>query len=249
MRADHHVWNVPPTALALPEQEVHVWRADLLRAATKLDELTAVLSADEQEKARRFRFERDRTAYIAGRGILRTLLGRYLRRAPGDFQFECNAHGKPSLAATTGATPMRFNLSHSHGWALYAFACGAELGVDLELVRPEFALREKIAERFFSPREVTALRARPASEQPEAFFACWTRKEAYLKARGDGLFGALDQFAVEFTPGAPPAVVWSQDDPEAATRWAMHSFPVQPGFAAALVIEGQGRTVRFWNWD
>ena len=249
MRATNHTWNNLPATLVLPDDEVHVWRADLVRAAAKLDELTAVLNAEEREKARRFRFERDRAAYIAGRGILRTLLGRYLHRAPAEFQFQYNAHGKPSLMSATGENSPRFNLSHSHGWALYAFARGAELGVDVELIRAEFALREKIAERFFSSREVAALRTLPADQQPAAFFDCWTRKEAYLKARGDGLAGALDQFAVTFTPGVTPAVVWSQDDPEAAARWAMHAFPVQPGFAAALVIEGQGRTVRFWQWD
>ena len=164
------------------------------------------LAADEQARAERFHFERDREHFIVARGVLRAILGRYLNRAPERLSFCYGAHGKPALAGEAGADAIRFNVSHSHGVALYAVTRGREVGIDLERIRFDLAVLE-IAERFFSRREVATLRTLPTEAQRQAFFRCWTRKEAYIKARGEGLSLPLDQFDVSLAPGEPAALL------------------------------------------
>ncbi len=137
---------------------------------------------------------------------------------------------------------MRFNISHSHGLAVLAFARNREIGIDLEPIRPEFA-GEEIAERYFSAQELAELRALPAALRPEGFFLCWTRKEAYVKARGLGLQVPLDSFSVSLTPGQPE-ILQSVD----SARWSLRSFAPAPNFVAAIVEEGQDWHPRYWNW-
>lgn len=182
----------------LPD-EVHVWRADLDIGPGALLRLRETLSADERARAERFYSPVERARYIAGRGILRALLARYLRTPAGDLRVCCNAHGKPALLPGSGAEDWRFNLSHSDRLALFAFALRRQVGVDLEYVRPSPA-DDRLAERIFSAQEVSALRALPERAQTEAFFHCWTRKEAYIKARGGGLSIGLSSFAVSLAP-------------------------------------------------
>src|ERR1043166_1017688 len=179
-------WVPPPDDLKLPDEEVHVWRAGLDLPPAQLERLHRVLSPDEQEKAAWFHFEKDRQHFTAARGFLRMILGRYLGSDPGELRFSYNSYGKPSLAAEFSTPPLRFNLAHSHGLALFAFNCGRELGIDLESIRPDRAT-EEIAERFFAEAEVAALRSLPLEARVRAFFDCWTRKEAFIKARGMGL--------------------------------------------------------------
>lgn len=203
-----------------------------------------MLAMDEQARAARYRFPKDRDHFIAARGLLRVLLSRYLRVSPADFTFLYSGLGKPSLAEHQGAG-LRFNVSHSHGLALLAFAQGRELGVDLESVRPEVA-GLRIAERYFSPAEVAALRALPESQQTEAFFNCWTRKEAYIKARGDGLSARLDLFDVSLAPGHPAALLRTATDEP--SRWTMMALEPGTGYQAALVVEGRGWQLRCFEW-
>jgi medium-chain acyl-[acyl-carrier-protein] hydrolase len=231
-------WAVPPLA----GDEVHVWRAPLDQPADRLEALRRTLAPDELQRGERFHFEKDRRHYVAGRGILRTLLGRYLGRDPGGLQFSYNPQGKPTLAGE--AAGLRFNLAHSHGLALFALCRGRELGVDLERIRPEFA-GEPVARRFFSPREVAALRALPEERRHEAFFVCWTRKEAYLKATGKGLSLPLDCFDVSLAPGEPAALLATRHDPAEAGRWSMTALAPARGYAGALAVEGGGW--RLWR--
>jgi 4'-phosphopantetheinyl transferase len=220
----------------LPPGDVHVWRASLDRPEATTDRLFLTLAPDEMRRARRFHFLEDRHHYIAGRGILRALLGAYLGRPPSELSFGYNAFGKPVLA---GEPSLRFNLSHSRGLALYAVAWGREVGVDVEHVRPDFA-GEAIARRFFSAPEVAALKAVPIELRVVAFFDCWTRKEAYIKARGKGLAIPLDRFDVALTPGTPAAVLDDRDAPEEKGRWTLQGLAPGPGFAGALAVEGAG---------
>ena len=173
--------------------------------------LWQLLAPDEQARAERFIFHKDRTHFVVARGLLRVLLGRYLQRHPQHLHFCYGPHGKPELAPDMGDDTLCFNVSHAHGLALYAVTRQRDLGVDVEHVRPGFA-EEHIAERFFSPREVAVLRALPVALQSTAFFACWTRKEAFIKARGDGLSLPLDQFDVAFAPGEPAALLYTAWD-------------------------------------
>jgi 4'-phosphopantetheinyl transferase len=225
---------------------VHVWRAGLDVEALRHFEET--LSPDEQARAERFHASVDRAHYLAARGTLRAILAQYLGTPAAALRFCANAQGKPALLPSGGIEDLRFNVSHSHGLALFAFALRREVGVDLEEVRPS-GKENKLAERFFSPQEVAALRALPASSQAEAFFHCWTRKEAYVKARGTGLSIDLSSFAVSLAPGELINLpVSSASDPEAA-RWSIRALSPGSGYAGAVAAEGADWAPRLWQWD
>jgi 4'-phosphopantetheinyl transferase len=234
-------WPEVAAVPALADGEVHVWRTPLEQPADRLEDLRRTLAPDERQRAERFHFDKDRRHFVAGRGLLRTLLGRYLGRDPGSLQFAYNPQGKPMLAGEGGG--LRFNLAHSHGLALFAVSRGRELGVDLERIRPEFA-GEPVAQRFFSPREVAALRALSGERRHEAFFVCWTRKEAYLKATGKGLSLPLDCFDVSLLPGEPAALLATRHDPTEVGRWSLRALAPAQGYAGALAVEGRGWRLR-----
>lgn len=240
-------WLNPPTDTPpLAVGEVHLWRASLSQSHDVLRRLHSTLAPDEREKAARYHFPRHRDHYIAARGMLRRLVGRYLARPPESLQFSYGAHGKPSLDGAQAAEDLHFNLSHSHELALYAFARGRELGVDVEHMRADFA-GEEIAARFFSAREVDMLRALPAEARTPAFFNCWTRKEAYIKARGEGLSHPLDAFDVSLVPGAPAALLGTRGDPLELTRWSLHALDVGEAYAAAVAVQGTDYALRLWQ--
>src|SRR5215469_1584667 len=196
------VWSTPPKKLASLQNEIHIWRASLQCTPEFLGRMNAILSSDERQRAAQFYFAPDREAFVAVRGILRELLGAYLNRPCFELRFEYGPQGKPSLAPDDPDWPIRFNLTHTKHRALYAFATSHEVGIDLEYIRPQIA-EQRIAEMWFSAAEITELRALPIGLQPEGFYNCWTRKEAYLKAQGCGLQQPLDSFEVTLTPGRP----------------------------------------------
>jgi len=235
------VWSAPPKALDLGENEVDVWRASLKCAPELIRRVESTLSDDERNRAARFHFARDREFFVAARGMLRELAGAYLKSAPSELRFQYGPEGKPSISRKNLDCPIRFNLSHARETALYAFACGREVGIDIEDIRSDFA-GEAIAEHFFSADEVAELRALPAELQTEGFFNCWTRKEAYVKARGGGLQIPLDSFAVVLTPGAPVQFVRGVE-----SRWNLIAFTPGPNSVAALAFDGSPCEVRFFD--
>jgi 4'-phosphopantetheinyl transferase len=240
-------WRAPPETLVLCCDEVHVWRATLDQTPSQIQSFRHNLAPDEQTRAERFYFERDRGHFIVARGVLRAILGRYLNQAPECISFCYSSHGKPALAGESGGDAIRFNMSHSHGIALYAVTRGREVGIDLERIRFNLAVAE-IAERFFSRREVAMLRTLSTEAQREAFFRCWTRKEACLKARGEGLSLPLDQFDVSLAPGEPDTVPGTRPDPSEASRWSLQELAPAPGYVAALAVEGHGWRLACWQW-
>ena len=240
-------WRLPPGILVLGCDEVHVWRASLDQTPSQIQSFLHTLAADEQARAERFYFERDREHFIVGRGVLRAILGGYLDRVPKCLSFCYGSHGKPALAGDSDGDAIRFNVSHSHGVALYAVTRGREVGVDLERVRVNLAVAE-IAERFFSRREIAMLRTLPIEVQRLAFFRCWTRKEAYIKVRGEGLSLPLDQFNVSQAPGEPAKVFGTPQDPSATSRWSLQELTPAPGYVAALAVEGHGWDLACWQW-
>ncbi len=241
-------WNSPPKMLRLPSNSVHVWRASLEVSVSHLQALKDTLAADECARAERFYFQEHRERFIAGRGLLRNILSRYLDREPGQLRFSYNSYGKPALIEETGVEGLRFNLSHSHDMALYAVTRGREIGVDIERFRPDVEA-EKLAERFFSPREAAVLRTLPERLRPEGFFNCWTRKEAYIKAEGEGMAIPLSSFDVSLTPGEPAALLRSQKDPREVSRWSMQALDPKPGYAAALAVKGHDWELKCWQWS
>lgn len=241
------LWLRPPAGLALSSNEVHVWRATLDLTASCVQSLQHTLTADELSRAARFYFQKDRQHFIVARGLLRAILSRYLDMEPGQLRFCYSDYGKPSLAPTSGQKTLSFNLSHSDGLALYAMTRGRETGIDLEHVR-SVAEAEQIAERFFSAQEKAVFRALPASLKHKAFFTCWTRKEAYIKARGEGLSLPLHQFDVSLVPGEPAALLNVRGDPQEVSRWSLRELIPAPGYVAALVVKGHNWRLACWQW-
>lgn len=224
-----------------------VWRAWLDLPDVSLKRSETYLSEDELKRAARFHFQADQNRFIAAHACLRDVVARYLHLVPGQLSFSQGPYGKPSIVGIPGGQKLAFNLSHSHSLGLVAIVWGGQVGVDVERIRPGVSVRA-IARRFFSPREVDELLALPTEMQETAFFNCWTRKEAYIKARGQGLSLPLDSFDVSLAPGEPAALKDTRHDSPAAARWTLRHLEVGPGYAAALVVEGQALEVRLWDW-
>ena len=238
-------WRQPPADVAAPDGEVHVWRAHLERQEAEMAALAKTLSPAEEERAARFYFERDRGRFVAGRATLRALLGRYLGTAAEEVRFEYGPQGKPALARGCGDGSLTFNLSHSGELALYAFARRRAVGVDVERVR---RLRDTaaIARRFFSPREVAVVQAAPAERQVTVFLEIWTRKEAYIKALGEGLSRPLAEFSVALGSERAP-LDHVEGDEEEAGRWRLQPLFPGPGYVAAVAVEGDGWQLCCWE--
>jgi 4'-phosphopantetheinyl transferase len=211
-----------------------------------VNQLLGTLAPDEIERAGRFRFERDRRRFIVGRGVLRAILGRYLAVEPRLISFLYGKRGKPRLADEFDIPALQFNLAHSGELALYAFGLGRRIGIDVEYVRP-LSDAEEISARFFSSRENDALRALPQDQRLAAFYRCWTRKEAYLKAIGDGLARPLDQFTVSLSPGET-AKLFEISDPNESARWSFRALVPKAGYMAAVVTEGVDWCLECWQW-
>ena len=240
-------WRPGPANPKITREELHLWLARLDLPDRPVTVLYQTLSPDEQERARRFRFEEDKRRFVVARGVLRTILGSYTGLPPAQLKFAYSQTGKPGLDPETGqpSAGLSFNLSHSGELALYAICLDRRVGVDIEQIRPRIA-EERIAERFFSPHEVNALRSLPPDEQAPAFFRCWTRKEAYVKARGEGLAIPLNRFVVTLGPGEPATLLDAGDEKEQATRWFLHAANVAPGYEAAVAADSKPSLIRYW---
>lgn len=240
--------NLPrPSSLSeLTEHKVHVWSASLTLEPVILETFASTLSGEERARAERFIFDRDRNSFTSAHGILRDVLARYLKCAPDGVSYTYGPYGKPALSPVGFRHSLCFNLSHSHGIAVIAIANGRELGVDVEKVRPEFASVE-IATRYFSVEEVEELRALPASLQAEGFFLCWTRKEAYVKALGEGLRFPLDSFRVSLSPGKPAELYTKGGSPWRIESFVPHVLP-DARHVAAVVSEGTAWTAEYFEW-
>jgi 4'-phosphopantetheinyl transferase len=241
-------WSSPPETLMLDSDEVHIWRTSLDQAPIQIESFLSSLAADEKARAERFYFARDRGHFIVARGVLRAILARYLNRAAAQLSFCYGPQGKPALAGESGADAIQFNLSHSHGLALYVVTKGRQLGIDLERIRPEVAVSE-IADRFFPPEESATLRALPADMQREAFFRSWTRKEASIKARGEGLSLPLKQIELPLPQDESHTAGNAQTAPVETARWSLLDLIPAPDYVAAIAAEGHGWRLRYWLWQ
>jgi 4'-phosphopantetheinyl transferase len=233
--------------LELAKDCVHVWLLALERPARPLTELSALLDDHERERVERFHFERDRRRFTAGRGQLRLLLGAYLERDPAALTFSYGPAGKPRLGdAERSAVPIDFNLSHSADMALLGVTRGRRIGVDIEALRDTPDL-DDVARQHFSPEEVQARQALPAALKLDAFFVTWTRKEAYLKAIGDGLLAPLDRFVVSVDPTAGARLVSIEGSREAAARWTMWGGKPCESCWGAVAVEGEALAIETFS--
>lgn len=232
----------------LAENQVDIWQIDIAESRGDIQRCRSLLSPDETERADRFRFEKHRARFTRARAAMRKILGSYVAIAPKELTFAYGANGKPDLIGETERSGIKFNLSHSGVVAVLAVTQGLTVGVDVERINPEVA-SEEIAVSFFSQREVQCLQALPVEEKADGFFACWTRKEAYIKALGDGLSVPLDSFEVAFGPGIPAALLRVKTDPTQVMRWSMYDLEVAPGYRAAVVVQGRGHGLRRLQWE
>jgi 4'-phosphopantetheinyl transferase len=228
---------IPPPLL---KRELYVWRASLDLSLDVRKHLESTLSPDEKKRAEKFLVPRAREHFVAARGILRELLGAYLEVDADKVALDYAPEGKPKLSTEHNAK-ISFNVSHSHGVGLFAFARDQEIGVDIEYVKNEFRGME-IASHFFSEEEIAALAKLPPNQTDQAFFGCWTRKEAYVKAHGQGLSIPLRTFTVAFTQSMQVL----RD--EAGARWSCYALEPAPGFAGAVVAKGENWSVKYCEW-
>jgi len=224
--------------LGLDDREVQLWVVRLEASERTFARAFSWLSPDEVERADRFRFDKHRSAFVLGRAALRALIGGYLRFPPEEASFSYGPKGKPALSRPPA--PLFFNVSNSGDLAAYAFTFDCEIGVDVEHRRRLLEI-ESIAQRFFAPDEVAELMDLPASDRPDGFFNCWTRKEAYIKAVGDGLSVPLDSFRVTLQPGVPARLVDLDGSATAAEHWSMHAFTPAPDYAGAIAYRDTAR--------
>jgi len=229
--------------------EAHVWSARLDRAAAGLADHWARLSPDERMRARRFHFPRDRRRFITAHGILRALLGLYLDADPAGIRFQANRYGKPGLQAADDRSPgLNFNLSHSADRALMAFTEGIPVGIDIERIRGDREL-ESLVRRFFAPREVKEFLSFPDKERIEVFYTGWTRKEAFLKARGRGFSIGLDRFEVSLHPRRAARIRRLPAEEIYERGWTLVDIPAGRSCRAALAARASSVRPRLFSWE
>jgi 4'-phosphopantetheinyl transferase len=231
----------------LGQDEVHLWVVPLGVSAEKSSYFKSILSLDEHERAGRFRKIRDAQRYVATRGSLRRLLGGYLTIEPDRLQFAYDPFGKPLLASEETLTSIRFNVSHSDDLALFGFVRGHQIGVDVERIHPDIDV-EDLAARYFSSNEFKKLCSLPADRRREAFYCGWTRKEAYLKARGEGLSFPLDRVEVSLSPNEP-AILKASGDPALSRHWIVQHLSPAPGYIGAAAVEGRDMAFRCFKCE
>jgi 4'-phosphopantetheinyl transferase len=246
--ADNPQFFWPPCATVQPLKrgQAHVWSHWLECSTSQAAGLAKILSEDERKRASAFRFELHRNRYISGRAALRSLLSQYLSYPADEIRFHYTSSGKPLLEQPTGTSELFFNVSHSDAVALFTFAIHGEVGVDVERIKV-LNDREEIARRFFAPGEYAALSVVPNKDL--AFYRCWTRKEAYLKARGVGIFGGLKDFEVSIAAEEPARLLRVRESSTEAQEWRMHELIPCEGFIGALASKTSELTVLLYHYS
>lgn len=239
-------WKRPPRTLELEPDTVDVWRIDLERAIEEPHVNLSVLSEDERLRANRFRFPLHRDRFVASRATLRRILGKYVSTRPDQLLFTYGRSGKPELEPVTGDPPLRFNLAHSENVALCAVSLDRPVGIDLERVRRDLPFSE-IARRYFAPSEISELQEIPENDRAVAFFHCWARKEAVIKAKGEGIPTGLRRFVVSVSPRVREFELREPGELDQGDRWSLRTLDVGPGFTAALAVKGYSRA-RLYRW-
>lgn len=242
-------WYPPPEHLVLPKGYAHVWWLDIDLSGDKLETLIPLLSCEERDRAARFRRENDHDRFCASYAQLRQVLSRYLNCSPESLEFDVGEHGKPELVPVGGRLPgkLEFNLSHSFQYALVAVARDQAVGVDLEHVTDTRPI-EQLAKRFFAKAEVERFLNLPEKQRMEAFYALWTRKEAFLKATGAGVYFGLDRCEMSVDPGVPAQLLKIDGQVEAAKAWSLYDLPFEDEpFAGCLACKGSFSQIDCWR--
>ena len=248
MSTDESEWRQAVPGKLINSNEVHVWRVLIDSTTVQIENLKEILSSDELVKAGRFHFEKDQKRFIAARGILRRILGHYLDMNPHDIRFEYTSHGKPLLAGISGNDTISFNLTHSGAFALYAITRGKDIGIDIERVRDDVDMYQ-ITQRFFSQGEINSLKQIDENKRLELFFQYWTRKEAFLKAMGEGITFPMEQCDVSLVNGRVLSPVTLLGINRENSCW--HVQDLFPGrvYTAAIAVEGGDWDISCWHYS
>ena len=239
-------WQTPPDNLEISPRHVDVWLASTQVGEAQVRAYTKSLSREELARAQKFRSKTAHREYIVTRGLLRQALSETAGLDLAGVDFLYGEHGKPRLDARVPGGTVAFNVSHSHGLALVALAPGGRLGVDLEKIRPEVEWRD-LARRYFSDAECRDLERRGDGDGMKAFFACWTRKEAFVKALGAGVSYGLKEFDVSIGPDEDYAALTLRSRDEDASGWLVKNLPVPDSHAAALAVDRPACNFRLWR--
>ena len=237
--------NITKFDFNFPASTILVWYCSFETNKKCLQEYFELLSMDEKKKVDRFKFEKDKNCYIITRGILRILLGHYLSIKPNKIIFKYTSFGKPYL---TFENSLKFNISHSGDMAVFAFFQNQEIGVDIEKIKEDFDVLE-LAQNFFSKTEITTLEKQSPEDLPKAFFRCWTRKEAFIKAEGSGLSFPLDKFAVSLDDDHQAELIETQWNPSEKKQWSLFSFTPATGYIAAVAVATPNLEITYQSWD
>jgi len=238
-------WPQPPAAPEFGPADVHIWAAALEGEPARW---TNLLSPAELDRAAAFHFELHRRRFIVGRGLLRSILSRYLGVPPEQVEFAYGSQGKPELSGGLAANGLRFNLAHSEDLAIVAITRLGAVGVDLEKIAPLDNIDDLVA-RFFSARENARFQQLSVEQKAPAFFNLWTRKEAWLKATGEGIAHALNLVEVSFLPGEPARLLSIPEHLSGGAHWSLYELAPAGHFAAALAVAGEGINLQCWRWD
>jgi 4'-phosphopantetheinyl transferase len=241
MKLRQMIWQQYSSQTLPPDQEVHVWSVDLNQNPFWLNESSDLLSSDEKQRAEKFRFERDRKRFIVARGALRKILGAYLKISAREINFSYNQYGKPFL--TENDRQLKFNLAHTEGRALVAVSQRREIGVDIEFIRDDFATC-KTANFFFSSTEISALETLPRNLRTNAFFCGWTRKEAVLKAVGNGFSYPPKEITVSMMPDETLFSL-QVNERQKTSDWSVIQLSSEKNYPAALAVQGKIQTVYY----
>lgn len=227
----------------LEEGTLHLWYVDV---GAKLDNrYYNLLSGEEKIKAGKYRFTRDQYMYITARAVLRILSGHYLKKDPIDIVFNYGPYGKPYFQDENS---LMFNISHSGSKAILGFGKVSAIGVDIENIKDNFDVLG-IAGKFFSKSEIKSLEETPQEEQNKAFFRCWTRKESFIKAKGDGLSLPLDSFSVTLDDDIKARLIETKWNPSEKESWEIFSFVPDDKYIGAVSVKGKVQKIKYWNWE
>jgi len=240
-------FKIPPSEPNLTSDIIHIWFAVLDQPVSEISGFVKTLSKDETIRAGRFHFQKDRNRFIARHGILRTILGCYLGVKASELQFYHGKAGKPATSEIFGKRAIHFNISHSDGVALFAFARKYEIGVDIERIR-DISESEQIVEQFFSARDKFFYHALPQEKRRDAFFNCWARQEAFTKGIGQGLSWPLNKFDVMPVTGEWYSPQTVEGAPKGVSDWSIQSLNLDREYAGALAINRKNFTLRSFEW-
>ncbi len=244
------LWQSASATESVPDlltSEVHIWRSRVDLPHRQVQALSSVLSREEKSKAHRFVFDRDRARYIVSHGVLRQVLSGYLSVEPHQLTFRAREAGRPELSGEFEGSAVRFNLSHSRNMALLAFTRVLEVGVDIEFMAP-LPNVEALAAKHFSEKELKRLRSSPRQQKMEVFYSCWTRREACLKASGDGFRVPMKTVEVFSAPKDTLGSVPADNDPNELKLFKLVTLYPEANYISAIAAEGRGWDLRLFDY-